>query len=249
MRDGHVLLRFSRSSLIELIKGYIPTLLVIYESSSKRGYCFWLNQLAGKDLSLLRPGRKSVTLAIPATRPINAHLWKSLGQEVRGLNAAFGRRVLLAGRSFPILRFVHAMSDALRLFDFVAANWDVRGDPSSEKATFLHASEIVGHLNVIRAIDDLRETLPPEFNPIIGLDDFSQRWIESCESFIPQFRDLVHDDGPNLVDRMMRVSVDYDRMAEKRIGFVRSILDVQVQITELGVGIQASGDNNDLGIA
>ena len=119
-RAGNILLAFSRRSLLDLIKNFTPALLVTYESSSKRGYCFWINALVGKDLSLLSPNRKSVTLSIPMTRPVTAHLWPGLGHEVRGLSAAVGRRVALAGRSFPILAFVHAMSEALRNFDFVA---------------------------------------------------------------------------------------------------------------------------------
>src|SRR5688500_9837332 len=77
-RDGNILLSFSRHSLIDLIKGFTPALLVTYESSSKRAYCFWLNQLVGRDLSLLSPKRRSVTLFIPMTRPVTPDLWAHL---------------------------------------------------------------------------------------------------------------------------------------------------------------------------
>jgi hypothetical protein len=177
IRDQHILLPFARHSLIDLIQGFTPALLVTYESSTKRGFCFWMNQIVGKDFSLLNPRRKSVTLSIPMTRPVAGDLWPRLGQEVRGLSAAVGRRVALAGRSFRILTFVHAMSEALRNFDFVAHHWAASGENSDEQAAVLHALEVSSHRDVVRAIGELRASLPPEFNPIVGLDDFAEGWI------------------------------------------------------------------------
>ena len=239
IRDQHLILPFARHSLLDLIQGFTPALLVCYESSTRRGFCFWMNQIIGKDLSLLRPGRKSVTLSIPMTRPVDGDLWPRLGQEVRGMSSAVGKRVALACRSFPILSFVHAMSEALRNFDFVAHHWAALDEKSDEQAAVLHAIEVSSHRDVVRAIDELRSTLPPEFNPIVGLDDFAEEWIQSCESFVSGFRDLVNNHDPDLSAEMLAVRVDHDRMAEKRIGLVRSILDAQVQITKLGVGLRA----------
>lgn len=243
-RDGNILLRFSRVALLELIKGFTPALLVTYESNSRQGYCCWANQLVGKDLSLLSPSRGSVTLSIPMARPVTPDLWPGLGHEVRGLNAAVGRRVRAAGRSFPVLSFVHAMSNALRNFDFVTHHWATSEVKSEEQAAVLHAVEVSCHRDVVRAINDLLEALPPEINPIVGLDDFAERWIQSCESFVAGFRDLVNDEGSDLSERIMSVTVDHDRMSDKRIGFVRSILDAQVQITRLGVGMPAQEETD-----
>jgi hypothetical protein len=252
-QDRNILLKFARQSLLDLILGFTPALLVTYETNSKQGYCFWINQLVGKDLSLLSPHRKSLTLSIPMTRPVIADLWPRLGQEVRGLSAAVGKRVALAGRSFPILTFVHAMSKALRNFDSVAHHWAASEVKSDEQIAVLHGLEVSCHRDVVLAINDLRESLPTEFNPIVGLDDFAHYWMQSCESFISEFQELVQDPGLDLSDRMMSVKVNHDRMAEKRIGFVRSILDAQVQITKLGAGLREEDEadatetqNNDL---
>ncbi|MBI2920100.1 MAG: DUF4365 domain-containing protein [Planctomycetes bacterium] len=245
IRDQHILLSFARHSLIDLIQGFTPALLVTYESSTRRGFCFWMNQIVGKDLSLLNPRRKSVTLSIPMTRPVAGELWPRLGQEVRGLSAAVGRRVALAGRSFPILAFVHAMSEALRNFDFVAHHWSASDETSDEQAAVLHALEVSSHRDVVRAIVELSASLPPGFNPIVGLDDFAEGWIQTCESFVPGFRDLVNNHDPDLSDKVLSVRVDHDRMAAKRIGLIRSILDAQVQITKLGVGLRESEAADD----
>lgn len=245
IRDKNILLSFARHSLIDLIQGFTPALLVTYEASTKRGFCFWMNKIVGKDLTLLSPRRKSVTLSIPMTRPVTDDLWPRLGQEARGLNAAVGRRVALAGRSFPILTFVHAMSEALQNFDYVAHHWAASDEKSDEQAALLHAVEVSCHRDVVQAIDELRASLPPEFNPIVGLDDFSEEWIQSCESFVVGFRDLIENRKHDLSVQMLSVRVDHDRMAEKRNGFVRSILIAQVQITKLGVGFRASESVDD----
>lgn len=137
------------------------------------------------------------------------------------------------------------MSEALRNFDFVAHHWAANGEKSDEQAAVLHALEVSSHRDVVRAIGELRESLPPEFNPIIGLDDFAEGWIQSCESFVSGFRALVNNHEPDLSDRMLSVKVDHDRMAEKRNGLIRSILDVQVQITKLGAGLRKSEAADD----
>ena len=236
VRNENILLPFSRLSLVDLIKGLTPALLVTYEASSKRGYCFWLNQIVARDLSLLRPHRKSVTLAIPMTRPITRELWPRLGQEVRGLSSAIGSRVAVAGRSFPILAFVHAMSQALKDFDFVAYNWATGEVKSDEQAAVLHALEVSSHRDVVRAMMNLQASLPPELNPIVGVGDLAQDWMGRCESLIPGFRNVVHDENPDLWKSLMAVKLDHKLMSEKRPGFVRTILEAQVQITKLGVG-------------
>jgi len=215
-------------------------LIVVYESHSKMGYCAWLNQLVGADIDLLSAKRDNIQLRIPESRRVAPGLWPGLGHEVRGLTAALGRRVHAAERSFPILRFVHEISEALRLFDFVAENWAHRGDHQSEKAIFLHASEIVCHVNVVRAIFDLMEELPRELYSIQGLDDFATRWIESCEEFAPGFRSLVEYRQEGLLEHAMAMDIDFGSMCERRKGFVRSALDAQKQITSLGLGLTAS---------
>ena len=69
--DSIVVEGFKRAALLDLLKSFTPSLLVLYESSSSSGYCFWLNQIVGKDTGLLRPGRETVTFHVPMLRPIN----------------------------------------------------------------------------------------------------------------------------------------------------------------------------------
>jgi len=246
VRDGNILLKFSRSSLLDLIKGFTPALLVTYETKSKKGYCFWANQLVGKDVSILSPHRKSITLQIPMTRQINPGLWRCLGQEARGLSRAVANRVALAGRSFPILAFVHITSEVLRNFDLVAHHSSSKGENTDQQLEVLHALEVCCHRDAVNAINDLKKSLPPEFNPIIGLDEFAEKWIEKCESFMPEFREILEDCDS---ERIYSLSVDHERMAEKRMGFVRSILDAQVQIAKLGVGIDDSSTSEEKGMS
>lgn len=245
IRDGNILLPFKRRSLLDIIQGFTPALLVTYETSSKRGYCYWLNQLVGKELSLLSPGPETVTLSLPMSKPIEKALWPTLGHEVRGLSSAIGRRVALAGRSFPVLAFVHSMSEALRGFDFVAHHWENSEVSTQEQKGTLHGMEISCHRDVVKAIKELEMSLPPEFNPILGLDEFAENWIISCEAFVTNFRSLVADNSPDLSEQLMATKVDHECMSGKRLGFVRSILDVQTQVTKLAIGLSADTETHE----
>ena len=241
IRNDSIRLKFPRRSLLDIIKGFTPALLVTYEASSKRGYCFWLNQLVADDVFLLSSHRESVTLSVPMTREVTSEIWPRIGQEVRGLSSAVGNRVSAAIRSFPILEFVHAASQALQTFDFVSHHWANGEEKSKEQTEVLHALEVSSHRDVVRAIKELQHSLPREINPIVGVDDFAQEWISSCESIIPGFGSLIPDGHPDLSKSLRGLKVDHDRMSEKRTGFVRSILEAQVRLTRLGLGYR--GDN------
>ena len=111
---------FSKRSLIDLLRGFTPALLVLYEASTKSGHCFWVNQLLAMSPHLAQTQTKSLTLKVPKLRPIEATLWPQLASEVRGVSRAIGRRVSLSGVYVSILEATHALMQSLYLIDLCA---------------------------------------------------------------------------------------------------------------------------------
>ena len=60
VNNGTIAVPFRRDSLFDLMRGFTPALLVVYDSKSKRGYYAWLNQIVGSDLSLLASRTKDL---------------------------------------------------------------------------------------------------------------------------------------------------------------------------------------------
>ena len=64
--------------------------------------------------------------------------------------------------------------------------------------------------------------------------EFAAEWTKQCSEFVSDF-DAILQDFPT--DRISSIVVNDERMTQSRIGFIRSILDVMVQVTKLGVGL------------
>ena len=67
--DSIVVKGFRKSALLDLLQGYVPALLVLYECSSERGFCFWLNQLVAQRPELIRTNAKTITLTVFKKNP------------------------------------------------------------------------------------------------------------------------------------------------------------------------------------
>ena len=148
VQNGCILLRgFRTSALHDLVLGFTPALLVLYEAESDTGHCYWLNQLFAQDLDLLNGLRKTVTLKVPMVRPINASLWPQLAAEVRGLASALGRRIAVSGISLPILEATHTLMQSLHLID-LCANGSGAVIPLNE----LFNAELTAHKEIVTAL-------------------------------------------------------------------------------------------------
>lgn len=219
-------------ALKDLLIGFTPALLVLHETSSGRGVCAWINQLLGKDLSILSTKRKTVTLRVPLARSIDTEIWKTLGQELHGLCAALGRRVIASERALPIIRFLHGMSDVLELFDFVAHTVKSEGPVTDDDRAFLAEAEVVCHSNVIHNVRRLEQALAGSPITIQGLSEFGKDYEHNCSQFISNFPSVVSNTASPKT-----VSVVVTEMQARREGFIRSVVSCMKQVSELGLGL------------
>jgi hypothetical protein len=241
IRDSSVVVSgFKVSALKDLLIGFTPALLVLHETSTSRGVCAWINQLLGKDVSLISTKRKTVSLHVPLVRPIDSEIWKTLGQELHGLYVALGRRVMASEKTLPIIRFLHGMSDVLDLFDLVAHAAKSEGPMTDEDRGFLAEAEVVCHSNVIRHVRRLEEALAGSPLTIQGLSTFAEDYEQRCSQFIRNFSSVVSNTAtPNTV------AVVVEEMKARRDGFIRSVVRCMKQVSELGLGLPQTATEDE----
>jgi Domain of unknown function (DUF4365) len=110
VKDGSMVLRNIKSaSLRYWVTGFTPTLLILYETSTDRGFCAWANQILADKTGLLSGEESEISLHVPMTSPVDEKAWERIGNEVAGLSAVLGRRISLAGSVTPFLRALHVL--------------------------------------------------------------------------------------------------------------------------------------------
>lgn len=241
IRDGMCCIRgVSRDAVMYWLTGFTPTLLVLYESTTKRGYCEWVNRLAaGKGFHLGRG--KTVSLKVPARQEIGASVWAQLRNDLRAMNGLITRRVLSAGKALPLLRALHALADALHGIDFAAnATKDGRPPSAPDDLSVLCQLEVSCHRDVVRAMRALHEDLKESGYSIEGLSQFAEAYADRCSSFISAFPDIVENPSA-----LRTIQVNSTELASRRAGFNRSVVEAMRQLTSIGLQIvpESSDDN------
>lgn len=223
--DSILVKGFRRAALFDLVHGFTPALLVLYESSSATGYCYWVNQIVGKDTELLSPRRNTVTFSVPMTRQISPGLWPKLGGEVGGLMAALGRRVAISGISIPILEATHSLMQSLHLIH-LCANGKGGTLPQNE----LLNAEVTAHKEIVTTLMALDAQLQELDSPIVGIREVAERYVATCARFILEFSDYVKHSGAGFV-----FQVCPSELVEHRPEAIRAVTQVVSKLTLLSL--------------
>ena len=241
IRDGSVIQPgFRRENLRYLLTGFTPTLLVLYEVSNDRGVCAWINHLVYEDFKLLRGDTSTVSLRVPLKRSVRNDTWRHIGQELHGLTATIGRHVSTAGKALPVIHFLNRMSQVLEHFDFAANATKQDGNMAIEDECILSQLELSCHRDVVLAVRKLEENLGDSGVKVEGLADFAEEYVQRCSSFIREFEDVVNE--PN---KIQEVQIEAQQLRERRQGFVRSVISVMRQVSELGLGLAKDHDGSE----
>lgn len=240
--DRIVVPGFSKASFVDLLGGLTFSLLVLYQASSKSGWCFWLNQLLASNPDLIRSVHKTITLKVPTNRPVDSNLWPMLGNELRGVTTALGRRIVMSGLSLPVLEATQSLMQSLHLIDLCTKANDlnvplskrpkaelddlcVNGNPFSK---FLDA-EMTAHREIVTTLLDLNQVLKKLGSSILGVDQVAKQYIAICEKFLPGFSVYVR----NRTTARVQFEVAPDIMAQHRSEAIRFVTQVVERLTML----------------
>lgn len=230
--DALAIRRLQRDAVLYWLTGFTPTLLVVYDAVAGRGYCDWVNRLAAPHQRLLRGRGKSLTFHIPLTRQITPEIWTIVGHELRALNGMVSRRVISAGKALPLLRVLHAMSEALHGLDFAANATKDGRRPQGDDLTILWQLELSCHRDVILALQALDGDMMEAGYQLEGLSHFIAEYIEKFATIVPSFASILANP-----DLLQNVQVDVAALSRRREGFMRSIVHAMRQLTAIGLNI------------
>ncbi len=227
-----------RDAVLYWLTGFTPTLLVLYERSSKCGYCEWVNRLAAENERVLRGKSKTISLRVPVERRIDSEIWRTIRSELGLMNGLILRHVQAAGKALPLFRALHSLVEALHGFDF-AANAKKEGeDLSGEDRKLLAQLEVACHRDVVRAVRDLDENFERSGYEIEGLKEFADLYESRCASFVDGFQQFVANP-----EGLTTLGINTAELLGRREGFTRSIVEAMRQLTSLGLKIRREGDD------
>lgn len=222
----------TRAAVMYWLTGFTPTLLVLYDSTSQRGYCEWVNRLAAVHAGVLHGSGKTLSLQVPIECEIGPDSWDRLRRDLGMMNGLISRRILSAGKALPLLQALHALTGALKGFDFAAHATKGGYRPEGEDHDILCQLEIACHRDVVRALLALQENLDGSGFQIEGIAEFARGYAEKCSSMITGFDGFVADP-----DTMRTVTINATDLEQRRAGFIRSILEAMCQLTAIGLQV------------
>lgn len=226
VREDHILHKgFPRNSLLDLLRGFVPALLVFYEADSNTGYCFWLNQILARQPELLHGASKTVTIAMPMLRPIAPLIWPQLGAELRGVSNALGRRILNSGTLRAVLEATHTLTQSLYLIDLCA-----NGRSDNEHMEDRVRAELTAHKEIVTSLRSLHSCFAAQGTAISGLDTLAETYVSICSSFAPRFESYVNEPTEG---RQFQVVLDL--MQQHRPEAVRFVTQVLYRLTDLSL--------------
>lgn len=232
---------FNKTSFVDLVGGFKFSLLVFYQACSKSGWCYWANQLLSRSPDLVQSKHKTITLKIPTNRPIDSNLWPILGNEVKAITVALGRRIVMSDLYLPILEATQSLMRSLNLSDLCTKTNDLNVplskyqdselDDLASNSSFLKYLdvEMTAHREIAKTLMDLDKMLKALGSLILGVDKVATRYIATCEKFSPGFSAYVRKQ----TTAGIKFEVAPDIMAQHRSEAIRFVTQVVERLTML----------------
>ncbi len=237
-----VLTGLKRSAIRYWVTGFTPTLVIVYETSSNRGYCAWANQLLARRTEVLEEDEGATSLEIPMRIPIDGAVWNIVSAQVSGISIALGRNLILAERVVPFLRALNVLSGALKGLYFAQAARPKEPDRTEEQRRLISELEITCHRDVVRGIVTLDQEIQSSGASFDGLKQYAAEYVQRCGGFIKGFQELV-DAGDK------RLSCDFapEGLAHERPAMMNSIANAMHELTQAAVMAARKTKEEDVG--
>ncbi len=225
--DTILLAGLKRSAVLYWVTGFTPTLIVAYETSSRRGFCAWANQLLASRTDDLGEEGGSITLEMPMRTPIDPAVWDAIRLEVSGISTALGRNLVIAERALPFLRALNELSGAAKALYFAHAATPKEPQRTSEQRALIAELEITCHCDAVRAVLALDRDLQSSGIALGGLQEYAAEYVKRCSAFISNFQQLV-DAG----DQRRKCDFFPEGLAQERLAMIHSIISAMHELTQ-----------------
>lgn len=197
-RDNQcVMSGIKKSSFLYWITGFTPTLIVLYEDKTNKGYFYWINELACRQQELLYSTSKTITLHIPMCLEINNDGWQRIRKDLkyhRNLVSDIFRKAGDFKILMPILNEIH---HSLRGLISTQTAIPKDGKWTQEQENLIHLLEVVSHRDFVVAMEKFYKFLEPESEGENYIKRVVGGYKEICKSFVQNFYDILIDLNEN----------------------------------------------------
>ena len=186
-----------KSSFLYWITGFTPTLIVLYEDKTNKGYFYWINELAGIHQELLHSTAKTITLHIPIRFEINKDGWQRIREDLnyhRNLVSTIFRKADDFKILMPILNEIH---HSLRGLISTQTATPKDGQWTQEQENLIHLLEVVSHRDFVVAIEKFYKFLEPESEGENYFKRVVNGYKEICRTFVQNFDDILKNVNEN----------------------------------------------------
>jgi len=243
--EEEILLRVKRSNLNYWLTGFNPTLIALYDTTNKIGWCSWINQIVFDDISILEGNSKTITLRIPTSQKLNDSTWDKLSRQLYSLNKSIAKRVVVSHMALPVLEATHSLMQSLCLIDLCAFNWpedlkdfsnkldtnDLNARIDNGKIRDLVDAETTAHKEIVQTLLELDRKLNEAHIPSTGVKCAAQKYSDICAEFIDNFHRYIE------VDTGVQIHVNVQAMFEYRNKAVREVTQIVGRLSSLSLSI------------
>ena len=179
IRKGQVVVpKIKRSTLEYWFRSAVPTMLVAFDTGTKRGYFRWHNELGGL-LSDLKE-RTTVSVSIPAKGLLSAQSWADGRERLKWHYANLGEALRDARDARSVLPTIHRLAGAARMLSSIDHQKIPVAQRTSQQDGILALLELFQHREVTEALSTLRDELLPASCGARELDT----WVASYRSTV-----------------------------------------------------------------
>jgi len=189
--DKHILLSGIKHSTIDYwFVSPLPTLVVAYDTTSRRGYYCWHNEVYSQVAHIQGTDpQQTTTIAIPEDNILDAKAWEMIKDDLRSHHQNLRHALYVERDSRSLLPTIHSLAAAARQLNSFDRQ-SIKPDERTEQHGMLALAEIMQHRFVVTTLSDLLSQLRPDSEGATRLAAWIDLYASSVRSVFPTFDEL-----------------------------------------------------------
>jgi len=170
----------------------VPTLIVAYDATSKKGYFCWHNDIYSQvALTQGSKPRQRKTIVIPENNILDSNSWKTIRDNLRWHHSNLRYALYAARDAKSLLPTIHSLAAVVRQLNSID-HQTIRPDKrTKEQYGMLALAEMMQHRLVVTTLSDLLSELVPESEAAKEIAAWIDCYSSHVRSVFPTFDQLT----------------------------------------------------------
>lgn len=196
IRDSMIVISDVKRSTIEYwFLSPLPTLIVAYDATNKRGYFRWHTDLYNEVRATLdRKNPKTLSITVPTSSRLDASGWGTIKQNIRGHYGALRESLDAARNAKSLLPTIHALAAAVRQLNSIDHQPIPIEKRTKEQEGILALMEMMQHRLVVATLTQLLSELAKDSEGTRRLETWTHSYSSMVSSVFPNFDKLENWD-------------------------------------------------------